>query len=130
MCSYPILFETVVQNHLAYAFDMVAANTIRQNPNLGYQTENYELDRATYGVVDPVTGLIDYTQVVDKNPYLITYRAYIEGFNQNSLVSENTQLQLYVWPHNPCNEATLITDPLINGGLPYIYFLGDTIKPI
>lgn len=61
---------------------------------------------------------------------MITHRAYIENYNPASLEFENTELELYVWPKNVCNEATITPDPLINGGIPYIYFIGDTIKPI
>ena len=130
LCSYTLKFETIVQNHLAHAADMTAANTIIANPNLGFQTEVFSLDQAEYGLVDPATGITDYSQVVNKNPYLITHRAYIENYNPASLEFENTELELYVWPKNVCNEATITPDPLINGGIPYIYFIGDTIKPI
>ena len=69
--------------------------------------------------------MVDYTLPVNKNPYQVTYRAYIENYNTASLAFENTDRQLYIWPFDPCNAATLTPDNNINAGAPLIYFLGD-----
>lgn len=75
--------------------------------------------------------MVDYTLPVNKNPYQVTYRAYIENYNPASLAYENTDRQLYIWPFDVCNAATLTPDNNINKGAPIIYFLGDiSFNPI
>jgi hypothetical protein len=86
-CSYPLYTQF---NVLAYPAgitqnNFLSALTYNINPKLKFMTSEAGLDQCTYGLYDAVTGTTDYSQCIDKNPYHVQYRVYIQNYNANSL---------------------------------------------
>lgn len=78
-------------------------------------------------MVSPATGLIDYTEAANKNPFKVNVVAYMEPgtFNSLSVESQNDDIEFWMWARDSCRETSLIVDELLNGGDEVKYWIKE-----